>query len=94
MGNPEGRMVTVDLTDGSELGPILQKVMERLPGVELRYFPLEEDESQMTVFITSSVENEQWGFYIDEAEEILQDELESIGRTIVLRPCEEDWGTE
>lgn len=94
MNNPEGRMVTVDLTDVNELGPILLKVMERLPGVELRCFPLEEDESQMTVFITSSVENEARGFYIDEAEEILQDELESIGRTIVLRPSEEDWGTE
>lgn len=94
MEDPEGRIVTVDLTDQAELAPLLEKVMSRLPGVELCSFPLEKDENQVTIFITTSIEGDMRGFYIDEAEEILQDELENIGRTIIWRPSEEDWGTE
>ena len=90
----EGRIVTVDLIDETVLAPLLSRVMEKLPGVHLKYFPLKEDEDQITVYISASVAAEERGFFLDEAEEILQDELELFGRTIRMRPSFDDWGTE
>ena len=87
-------MVSVDFVEGTILRPILGAVMERLPQVRLESFPPEENGNQVTVLITAFGRPEELGFFLDEAEEIFQDELDSLGLKIALHLNDDDWGTE
>ena len=87
-------MVSVDFVKMATLSPILDQVMARLPQVRLESFPPEENGNQVTVLITAFGRPEELGFFLDEAEEIFQDELDSLGLKIALHLNDDDWGTE
>jgi len=88
------RMVSVDFVEETALRPILGAVMERLPQVRLESLPPDENGNQVTVLITASGRPEELSSYLDEAEETLQDELDSLGLKIALHQNDDDWGTE
>jgi len=88
------RMVSVDFVEETALRPILGAVMERLPQVRLESLPPDENGNQVTVLITASGRPEELSYYLDEAEETLQDELDSLGLKIALHQNDDDWGTE
>ena len=88
------RMVSIDFVEGTILRPILGAVMERLPQVRLETFPPEEKGHQVNVLITAFGRAEEQAYFLDEAEETLQDELDSLGLKIALHLNDDDWGTE
>jgi hypothetical protein len=88
------RMISVDFVEETALRPILGAVMERLPQVRLESLPPDEKGNQVTVLITASGRPEELSYFLDEAEETLQDELDSLGLKIALHQNDDDWGTE
>ena len=88
------RMVSVDFVEGTTLRPILSAVMERLPQVRLESLPPEENGNQVIVLITAFGRPEELKFFLDEAEETFQDELDILGLKIALHLNDDDWGTE
>ncbi|MDD5224832.1 MAG: hypothetical protein PHE84_12680 [bacterium] len=87
-------MVSVEFVEGTALRPILGAVMEKLPQVRLESLAPDENGNQITVMITAFGRPEEVGFFLDEAEETLQDELDSLGLKIALHANDDDWGTE
>ena len=88
------RIIKVDFSDQEVLTPLLARIMKRLPGIMLRSYLEEEGVDQTTIQVTALGKEEELGFFLDEAEEMLQCELDAIGQTIVFRPSLDDWGTE
>ncbi|MCX5868410.1 MAG: hypothetical protein NT009_13210 [Proteobacteria bacterium] len=88
------RMVSMDFVKVATLSPILDQVMARLPQVRLESLPPDENGNQVTVLITASGRPEELSYFLDEAEETLQDELDSLGLKIALHQNDDDWGTE
>jgi hypothetical protein len=84
----------MDFVKVATLSPILDQVMARLPQVRLESLPSEESDEQITVCITAFGRQEDLGFFLDEAEETLQDELDTLGLKIALYLNDDDWGTE
>ena len=87
-------MVSIDYAKVATPSPILDQVMTRLPQVRMESLPSEESAGQVTVCITAFGRGEDLEYFLDEAEEILQDELDTLGLKIALHLTDDDWGTE